>query len=251
MSYILDALRKSESERQQGRIPDLGQQVQLIHRPRKRGIPAGVWIAFALCLNALILGAIFWPDLPWYAGRVANGDVRVTGNTAAQVSADPVVTDPVKQPVINSKPSEVSASAIGSLADDTEPAAEMAPEAAGGGESAGQDRPTLIVPSPNRDVEPAVVTEQTGSDTASSERIPHLVEMPMSFQRRVPTLIFNSHVYASDPAARRVIINDHYMRTGDTFSGIRVDRITEDGVELSMDGQRFRVGVLRDWISPR
>jgi len=41
------------------------------------------------------------------------------------------------------------------------------------------------------------------------------------------------------------------MRVGDTFSGIRVERITEDGVELSKDGRRFRVGVVRDWMSPR
>ncbi|MEP1584934.1 MAG: hypothetical protein ABJK18_20535, partial [Marinobacter sp.] len=62
MSYILDALRKSETERRQGRIPDLGQQVQLIHKPRKKSIPILVWVALGLVLNAAVLAWIFWPQ---------------------------------------------------------------------------------------------------------------------------------------------------------------------------------------------
>jgi len=62
MSYILDALRKSETERRQGRIPDLGQQVQLIHKPRKKSIPILVWVALGLVLNAAAPGASGFPD---------------------------------------------------------------------------------------------------------------------------------------------------------------------------------------------
>ena len=47
------------------------------------------------------------------------------------------------------------------------------------------------------------------------------------------------------------MINSRHLRVGDTFGPLRVERITEEGVELSMDGQRFRVGVVRDWSSPR
>ena len=44
MSYILDALRKSEAERRQGKAPDLGHQVQMVYRPKKKRVPAVVWI---------------------------------------------------------------------------------------------------------------------------------------------------------------------------------------------------------------
>lgn len=253
MSYILDALRKSESERQQGRIPDLGQQVQLIHRPRKPGIPVSVWVALALCLNAAILGVIFWPDIVGYAAPGTDNAALVSVEPApadvAAVAADkasqPVAADEADTQQTQQSPQASSAAAV------TESAPQASPEAVGGDDVRGQDRPTVIVPSPDRAINPAIAAAEYGPDSGSGERTPHLVELPMSFQRKVPTLIFNSHVYASDPAARRVIINDHYLRIGDTFSGIRIDRITEDGVELSMDGQRFRVGVVRDWISPR
>ena len=251
MSYILDALRKSESERQQGRIPDLGQQVQLIHKPRKRGVPVGAWVTLALVLNALVLGALFWPDSPWYTGGAGQEAAPLSAKAADQAPAGPGDTDTPLQAPVTQQAAEPSPRVSVTAADNAERSQEMTPEAAGGDVIEGQDRPTVIVPSPNRAIEPDALADSYGGNAGSSERVPHLVELPMSFQKRVPTLIFNSHVYASDPAARRVIINDHYLRMGDTFSGIRVDRITEDGVVLSMDGQRFRVGVVRDWIRPR
>ncbi|MEP5175689.1 general secretion pathway protein GspB, partial [Marinobacter alexandrii] len=86
---------------------------------------------------------------------------------------------------------------------------------------------------------------------APAGRVPHLVELPLSFQKSVPDLTFNSHIYASDPFASRVMINSNYLRRGDSFSGLRVESITQDGVVLSKQGQRFRVGIVRDWVSPR
>jgi general secretion pathway protein B len=63
--------------------------------------------------------------------------------------------------------------------------------------------------------------------------------------------VFNSHIYGSEPSSRRVMINNNYLKAGDFFSGIRVERITEEGVVLSKDGRSFRVGIVRDWVSPK
>lgn len=237
MSYILDALRKSESERNRGRIPDLGQQVQLIHKPRRRGVPVLAWVGAGLVLNALVLAAVFWPGLP--------------GLTDPPAPA-PVAETPAPQP-IEPAPEVAPAPAQPVAAEESGEAA--SPVAASGDASAEErvpEKPTVIVPSWVAD--PATTASATESPEwtgAAQERVPHLVEMPMSFQRRIPTLIFSSHVYASDPGARRVMINDNYLRPGERFAGILVEQITVDGVVLSLDGQRFRVGVVRNWISPR
>ena len=61
MSYILDALRKSEAERRQGKAPDLGQPVQMVYRPKRKPVSAVVWIALALLVNAGVLAWLFWP----------------------------------------------------------------------------------------------------------------------------------------------------------------------------------------------
>ena len=47
------------------------------------------------------------------------------------------------------------------------------------------------------------------------------------------------------------MINNRYLRTGDRFEQLTIERITEDGVVLSKNGQYFRVGTVRDWVSPR
>ncbi|MDX1633156.1 MAG: general secretion pathway protein GspB [Marinobacter sp.] len=238
MSYILDALRKSESERNQGRVPDLGQQVQLIHKPRSRGIPVMGWVGLGLILNAVVVALVFWQGWP------ETSQPASSASTAAAVTpaVEPVPVAPAAAPVapatpVTSEP-EPTESAVAASGEAEVPAPEVAPE-----------KPTVIVPSWKSAGTATPVTEPEAG--FGEGRVPHLVEMPMSFQRRIPTLIFSSHVYASDPSARRVMINDNYLRPGERFAGILVEQITVDGVVLSLDGQRFRVGVVRNWISPR
>ncbi|PXX91979.1 hypothetical protein DIT71_09050 [Marinobacter vulgaris] len=242
MSYILDALRKSETERRQGRVPDLGQQVQMIHKPKKKSVPVLVWVALALVLNAAILAWVFWPDATLTAAQepvapAANDEPVAPG-------PQPVITEP--EPVAEPPHAQESTGRDDSLADAIEipvPGVVEPP-----GDDMSRERPTVIIPSARQ--ARAVNPSDVAANDAAAKRTPHLVELPLSFQKRVPDLIFNSHIYASEPSSRRVMINDNYLRHGESFSGITVERITEEGVELSMDGRRFRVGVVRNWVSP-
>ncbi|SFR46668.1 general secretion pathway protein B [Marinobacter daqiaonensis] len=241
MSYILEALKKSESERNQGRVPDLGQQMRMIHRNRKRGIPAAAWLALALLVNAFVMAALFWPGYGfWSADPDGAGEVPVTVEPARAVSPS--------TPVAADEPAK---------ADDAEdPAGPTDMTAASGdrgvegvsAEVVRSEAPTVIVPTVRGAPYQA---DGATTDEAWEGRVPHLVELPMAFQRQVPDLVFNSHVYSDDPWARSVMINNRLLRMGESFGPLRVELITEQGVELSMDGQRFRVGVVRDWSSPR
>lgn len=243
MSYILDALRKSESERRRGRVPDLGQQVQLIHKPKKKSVPVLAWVAIGLVLNAAILAWTFWPRATVDATQqpaepAAETNAPVVAESV-ETAPEPVVAKP--EPVPEPEPAETSTRRNDTLADAIEIPVPTVSEN-------DRERPTVIVPSPR---EPSAVNPaEAPARDGLAERTPHLVELPLSFQKRVPDLIFNSHIYASEPSSRRVMINDNYLRPGESFSGITVERITEEGVELSMDGRRFRVGVVRDWVSP-
>ncbi|MDX1559179.1 MAG: general secretion pathway protein GspB [Marinobacter sp.] len=241
MSYILDALRKSETERRQGRVPDLGQQVQLIHRPKKKRVSPAFWVSLALMLNAAVLAFVFWPGtpLPWVAesqteapAAPERGAVPEPVSLGPATEAEPASEDPVSETVAIPEPDPVEA------------APSPAPSEPAVAET--RERATVIVPS---SAIPETAMPQAEPEQAG--RVPHLVELPLSFQKSVPDLTFNSHIYSSSPASRRVMINDTYLRVGDTFEGLRVDDITEDGVVLSRNGRRFRVGVVRDWVSPR
>src|SRR5690554_49268 len=233
MSYILDALRKSETERRQGKVPDLGQQVQLIHRPKKKRTPLMVWVVLALFVNAGVLAVVFWPKPAGEAVQKPTPkpgpELTVKPAPAAEVSEPEPEPVPVAQP----EPARVVAPQPAALVN--EPIAE--PE---------RQWPAIITPSLRQQRDPPDVARN-----GPKERVPHLVELPLSFQKSIPDLMFNSHIYSTDPSASRVMINNRYLRTGDRFEQLTIERITEDGVVLSKNGQYFRVGTVRDWVSPR
>ncbi len=223
MSYILDALRKSESERRQGRVPDLGQQMQLVHKPRKKSSGLAVWIGAGLALNAVVLAVVFWPaqpePMPAPEPSEQQAPAMVTEQPEAAVEAEPPA--PVPAPEIPVPTAEPIA----------------------------QQRPTIIVPSQSSQ-ENARQPMYSAMPEIAPGSVPHLVELPLAFQKSVPDLVFNSHIYASEPSSRRVMINNQYLKAGDVFAGIRVEQITEEGVVLSRNGRSFRVGIVTDWVSP-
>lgn len=234
MSYILDALRRSEAERRQGKAPDLGQQVQMVWRPKKKPVSPVVWVVIALLVNAMVMVYLFWPPSP-DAPEAARGSV-----SGPAVAAPATAADEASAAAQIERAPVADAPGIGAQ---VEPLAEneLQNQPLPGTRN---DAPLVIVPDQS-------VRERLLTPTDSQGRVPHLVELPLSFQKSVPDLTFNSHIYSSDPSASRVMINNHYLRPGDTFGNLTVERVTEDGVILSRGSQRFRVGTVRDWVSPR
>lgn len=259
MSYILDALRKSESERRQGRVPDLGVSVQMVHKPRRRRIHWSVWLTAALLANAAVFGAFYWQTRhpsgvaaaaaggPGKERRVGQGSGTVqkpaapTEGANRPVAALPVSSAPLvsQEPVTPGKPSSAAVSQENTAGQGSGKAAPTA--------TAGD---TLIRPHQPPARVAAADADATSDPTASPSTIPELAEMPLSFQRQVPDLHFNGHIYASNPGARRVMIDNVYLAQGDRFRGLRIVEITRSGVIMSLDGQLFRVGVVQDWIRP-
>jgi general secretion pathway protein B len=111
------------------------------------------------------------------------------------------------------------------------------------------------MPTTTRTTNSAAVTEETNSRKVESptnmSAIERISDKPHSFQIQIPDMAFNSHIYTDTASSRRVMINNIYLREGQTFSGMRVEEITEEGIVLSLKGESFKMGVLRDWYSPR
>lgn len=254
MSYILDALRKSETERRQGQVPDLGQQVQLIHRPKKKGVSPVVWVAVALVLNAAVLAYVFWPERE---RSVSAGPAATPADTTSAAGASETTTKPASSPVVQPETETAPETAVAESGNPARSTDGQPDEDRSVQESVApavpqvQERATIIVPSVDVPTTTASAEDDLQSPPEQAGRVPHLVELPLSFQKGIPDLTFNSHIYSSSPGSRRVMINNSYLRIGDAFQGLRVEDITEDGVVLSRDGRRFRVGVVRDWVSPR
>ena len=235
MSYILEALRKSEAERRQGKAPDLGQPVQMIYRPRKKPVSVFVWVGLALFLNAGILGYVFWPDIR--AGLAPEPEA-----SAGSEPITPAHPAPQARPETGPEESGPAALTDGRPGNPEEPFPAAPAQALA--EVPDYAQPAIIVPRP-----PAQRQELTAP--RSQGRVPHLVELPLSFQKSIPDLTFNSHIVSSNASASSVMINNQYLRAGDRLGQLLVEEITEDSVVFSDSGRQFRVGTMRNWVSPR
>ena len=67
-----------------------------------------------------------------------------------------------------------------------------------------------------------------------------LQEMPPEFQATVPRMRVDALVYGRGDAGAMVFINGRKYVVGDTLeSNVIIERITEDGVVVGYQGQRF------------
>ena len=99
----------------------------------------------------------------------------------------------------------------------------------------------------------AIVEQQVEEGHAKIENfedIYHLNDLDLSFQKNIPNLRFNSHIYSVNPSDRRVMINDLYLREGQGFAGMTIETIGEFYIILSKGSQSFKIPVLRDWFAP-
>jgi general secretion pathway protein B len=214
MSFILDALRKSDQQRQRGVAPTLRPAPAMAVAPKQ---PAYLlYGAFA----AVLLGAgiaIGWLR-PWQPEQ-----------TAAQqaVAAKPLDSSPREAvPAARSVPAPAPMNRVMPEGTDTvaRSAVPVAPKTA----------PQEPKPAP----EPSV-------DAGSREqRVMTMAELPAPIRDQIPKISISFHAYSAKPADRLVGINDRMLREGDSLEPeFRLEQITPDGMILNYKGTRLRHGV--------
>lgn len=227
MSYILDALRRAEAdrERERGQVPGLhtppasGSTATPAAGPR-RWLP---WAGGSLLLLAG-LGAGSW----WAAG-----DVPPVPQPISQPAAQPFTTPAaVPPPAVAVAPLPMPADEAASAASSAAPPASASPYLP-------PAPPPVVVaaaPPPRAVPAPAPATP-----LAAEDRIPRLAELPDSLRRELPRLAISGSVYSEDPASRFVMINGEVMREGARLGAdLVLERIGPRELVLRYRGQRFR-----------
>lgn len=248
MSFILDALKKSESDRQRQASPALFE--VKVAAPRRR-LP--LW---ALALGILLV--VNMAVLSWVLLRRQDAPAPVAAATAAPapaattappaVNANAMQSGTVMVPTTVYVPAHVEMPA-GSTPNVT--VAQAAPSAGVAGPSSTpplSDEPRLenheqAVPPDydSRDYRQAITPAQAGAIAAARRNgdLPSRDDV-VSQGSQVPDLRLDLHVYDTNPANRFVFINMRKLREGETLpEGVRVEQITATGVELSYHGKRF------------
>jgi general secretion pathway protein B len=217
MSFILDALKKSESDRQRQNGPAL---YEVKVAPPRSGLPP--WAIAVVILLAVNLVIGLWLLLRHPAAHAALAEAAPAATplpapiaTAAPVTAAPVVVAPTvvpaAAPVAAVVPGGDAGHADSLTPEDYAPAAEPAAGSLGGHVRRGTDSGVPLY-------QDAAITPGTN----------------------IPALRLDLHAYAARPEDRWVMINMHKVHEGDTLpEGVRVDSITPDGAVLSYHGSSF------------
>lgn len=218
MSYILDALRKSDQQRRRGTAPTLLAGQATAVAPKQ---PA--FLAYGL-LAAVLVGAgmlIGWLR-PWQPEQAA--PVR-----AEQVAPKPLAS-PQRQPA--SAPPVVAPQPTPQRPLRTKPKTAGTPREAGAAvteESA--------VPAPEQPV-------GTAADAARVRTVISMAELPLAVQQELPAMVISVHAYSGNPANRLVGINNRILREGeDLVPGLKLEQITPDGMIFGYKEYSFRRGV--------
>src|ERR1700691_5568957 len=240
MSFILDALKKSESDRQRQSGPAL---FEVKVAPPRTRLP--LWAIAIAALLAVNLGIVMWMLLRHPSGGVPPGS-GAAAPTAPLVSVAPPApapaVPPAAAPVTVAAPPPVSAPAGPApalTAPATPPAVAPASAAAGPGNptsAADQQNPADYAPA--EEAPAAGLSSHVRRDTESG--VPLYQDAAATPGTQIPQLRLDFHMFAAQPQDRFVMINMHKLHEGElTPEGVRVESITPDGAVLSYNGSRF------------
>ncbi len=249
MSYILDALRKSEQQRQRGGAPRL---LAVQTMPEADARP--VSLKYGLIAAALI-GAGFAIGIvrPWQHAQPSSATdpfvaepLNSKGPTLeAPASAFPSVMKSGREPSMrrpgenvkrNADPAVPVAKRQGSAEEKLAIHAQIAPP----------DRTAMVVAAPNKATVPTqeMSTNVNHTDVPSEQTVLTLTSLPLSIQREIPAMSIQGHAFSSVPKDRVVLINDRLVQEGEYAApGLRLEHITPDGLVLSYKNYQFRQGL--------
>jgi general secretion pathway protein B len=210
VSFILDALKKSESERQRQASPGVADIASVSPRTR-------------LPLWALVLGFLLGINLLLFIVYLIRHDTTPSASVAAPVSA-PVAATPVVRPAV-AKPW----SPLDTPVDAPEiPVGEPLPAAA----------PPVVTAAPAVSAPPPEMPNN--SDNTDESGLPTVNDLTIAGRQGLPELHLDIHVYATRPSDRFVFINMRKYREGAALQeGPTVAQITRGGVVLQYHGLRF------------
>jgi general secretion pathway protein B len=227
MSFILDALKKSEIERQRQSQPGLMDTPSA--QPRRRLPLWAVLLGVLLAINIIVLGVMLMRS---GAPAVAPTPKKRPEAAAVAEANAPAVADhfsPLGQPPVYAP--EIPVTADGASAGTS---ATLAAPLAAPSSSAQRSAPRPALRRPD----PVLIDEDAKAD--NEEVLPSINEISLTGAQALPELHLDVHVYATKPADRFVYINMRKYHEGNSLpEGPLVEHIRRDGVVLNYRGLRF------------
>ena len=247
MSFILEALKRVEREREAAGQPRLGA-VQRLPTPRRFAWP---WVfCIALAVNAGVVWTLWHPVPPTTEGVGAPmtppAPAAVAGDQAGPKTAEAghrsAKPEPLDQPYGDQPHGRRKSEPV-------RPSGETAASPLGASPRPRDEVPRTPTPEPILAAEPstsepaAVRGKLPPADpapaTEARDVLPLWMQMPAEWRDAVPDLSINLMAYSQEPSERLVYIKGHRYTEGELVEGkLTIEKITREGVILSYQGRR-------------
>lgn len=213
MSYILDALRRADAERERGHVPGIHAQPLVGGAaPSAAPRPRAPWPWLAGAALVLLLGVA----LTWWLTR------------AGSPSADA----PVAKPIAAAPPAVAPVPAKPATPTKAVPKDEPLPVIR-------QTRPATTASSPSSDVKPATAAAPRADGEA---RIYKPAELPDEIRRQLPVLSVGGSAYSNKPSDRILILNGQVLHEGDKVTAeLQLQQIKLRSAVLAFKGYRYEI----------
>lgn len=264
MSYILEALKKAQAERQLGNAPTIHAPAPVhtvdVNRSNRKPVIAGVAAgALVVALGALFLlrqpmmepaapalqlaGAPATAPVPAPAPAPVSAPAPVAASAAAPVAESIAV--PAAPPAVAAPPRPPEASAPAKPAEPVKSVKSVKPAAppARGVDKAPEPAPRAE-PSEAAPESPRPVLVAAAPAAASGEEsVGPLQSLPEAVQREVPKVAFGGYIYSPNPAERLLLVDKMLRREGEEVApGLVLERLLPKAAIMNFRGYRYRVG---------
>lgn len=221
MSYILEALKKAQAERQLGSAPTIHAPAPSYAAPAAGADRKALIVGLGAGALVVALGALFLLRQP------APAPALQVASVAAPVPAPVPVAVPAAPP-----PTPVTAAP-------PEPAAPAKPKEA-------PARPAVPAPmaEPAPRIEPAeAAPEAPRPAPVLDDNVGALQSLPEAIQRDVPKVTVGGYIYSPNPSERLLLVDKTLRREGEEVApGLVLERLLPKAAIMNFRGYRYRVG---------
>jgi general secretion pathway protein B len=230
MSYILDALKKAEAERNSTVSPNIHAPQPTVVAPLtdEPSLRTKAWIRFGLTAVAAVLLALIWLKF-WRAAPPVVAPPIVATAPAPELQA-PKMTDRIPSAPAPAPQVATPSPAVPPQEAPARPAKQKARPA----KEAAEKKPAKA----------AVPSQSKPSQTAppsSENRIAALRELPRHIQSEIPALTVSGYIYSENKTDRTVLINKKLLHEGDQVApDLTLEKLTPTGMVLNYKGYRYR-----------
>jgi general secretion pathway protein B len=227
MSLILDALKKSEAERRRGELPTFTTSSTMSLPPStKKNSSSTIILTSFFVLVGSALAFYFWS--------------RPSGNLEVLSNSSPTAGSVLAANNNNSRTEKNVTAASAALPETSAPTPTPA---------IATEKPIVIQAKPEIKAAKPAPKAETDIDTSpainapanNAQTTPNIATLSAELRQQLPAMKLSMHVYANEPAKRFAIMDGARINEGSVVGQGLVQRISPEGVIISINGQDFLV----------